>query len=180
MVGASDGSLVGSNACLAPRAVKLHILAVGHRMPAWVQAGFEHYARRMPRDTPLQLREVRPQPRSAGALHAAQVERILKAEGERLRDALLPGCTTVVLDQRGQALASEGLGHKLAQWMQAGRDVCFVIGGADGLDPDIKHSAHLMLSLSAMTFPHQLVRVILAEQLYRASALLHNHPYHRA
>jgi len=160
--------------------VKLHVLAVGHRMPAWVQAGFEDYARRMPRDIPVQLREIRPQPRGAGTLSAAQTEGILKAEGERLRNALPQDCYTVVLDQAGQALGSERLAQRLAQWMQDGRDVCFVIGGADGLDAGLKRSAQLMLSLSAMTLPHQLVRVILAEQLYRAASLLRNHPYHRA
>jgi 23S rRNA (pseudouridine1915-N3)-methyltransferase len=160
--------------------VKLHILAVGHRMPAWLQAGFEDYARRMPRDLPLQLREIRPQPRGAGALSAAQTEAMLKAEGERLRAALPAGCRMVALDERGQTLDSARLARQLAQWMQDGRDVCFVIGGADGLDAGIKRSAHLMLSLSAMTLPHQLVRVILAEQLYRAASVLRNHPYHRA
>ena len=160
--------------------MKLHILAVGHRMPAWVQAGFEDYARRMPRDLPLQLREIRPQARGAGARSAAQTEALLKAEGERLRGALPSGCHTVVLDERGQTLDSAHLARQLAQWMQERRDVCFVIGGADGLDVGIKRSAHLMLTLSVMTLPHQLVRVILAEQLYRAASMLRNHPYHRA
>jgi 23S rRNA (pseudouridine1915-N3)-methyltransferase len=160
--------------------VKLHILAVGHRMPAWVQAGFEDYARRMPREMPLLLKAVRPEPRGSGALSAAQIERILKIESERLRSAAPQGCLLVALDERGQALTTERLAQHLGQWLQQGRDVCFAIGGADGLDADFKRSAHLMLSVSAMTLPHQLVRVILAEQLYRASSMLQHHPYHRA
>lgn len=159
--------------------MKLHILAVGHRMPAWVQAGFEDYARRMPREMPLLLTEVRPEPRGTGVLPAARIERILKAESERLRGAAPHGCLLVALDERGQALTTERLAQRLGEWLQQGRDVCFAIGGADGLDADLKRSAHLMLSVSAMTLPHQLVRVILAEQLYRAASLLHHHPYHR-
>lgn len=149
-------------------------------MPAWVQAGFEDYARRMPRDLPLQLREIRPQPRGGGALSAAQTGAMLKAEGERLRASMPAGCQVVALDEHGQTLDSARLARQLAHWMQDGRDVCFVIGGADGLDVGIKRSAQLMLSLSAMTLPHQVARVILAEQLYRATSLLRNHPYHRA
>lgn len=159
--------------------MKLHILAVGHRMPAWVQAGFEEYARRMPREMRLTLKEVRPEPRGSGAASAAQIARILKAEGERLRGALADGCLLVALDERGQALSTERFARQLAEWLRQGRDVCFAIGGADGLDADLRRSAHLMLSVSAMTLPHQLVRVILAEQLYRAACLLQHHPYHR-
>jgi 23S rRNA (pseudouridine1915-N3)-methyltransferase len=148
-------------------------------MPAWVQAGFEEYARRMPREMRLALKEVRPEPRGSGAVSAAQIERILKAEGERLRGALADGCLLVALDERGQTFSTERFARQLAEWLQQGRDVCFAIGGADGLDADLRRSAHLMLSVSAMTLPHQLVRVILAEQLYRAACLLQHHPYHR-
>ncbi len=158
---------------------RLNILAVGHRMPAWVQAGFEEYARRMPRGMRLSLKEVRPEPRGSGAPPAAQIERILKAEGERLRGALPESCLLVALDERGRSLTTERFARHLAEWLRQGRDVCFAIGSADGLDADLKRSAHLMLSVSAMTLPHQLVRVILAEQLYRAACLLQHHPYHR-
>jgi len=158
--------------------MRLLVLAVGHKMPAWVSAGFEDYARRMPREMPVELVEIRPQPR--GSASAGQVARLLKAEGERLRAAIPAGAVCVALDEHGEAVSTEGLGRRLESWRQQGADVAFLIGGADGLDPDLKRSARLMLSLSAMTLPHQLVRVILAEQLYRAASLLHNHPYHRA
>jgi 23S rRNA (pseudouridine1915-N3)-methyltransferase len=160
--------------------MRLLVLAVGHKMPAWVSTGFEDYARRMPREMPIQLTEIKPEPRSAGAPAGGQVGRLLRAEGGRLRAAIPAGATCVALDEHGEGLTTEGLAKRIEGWRQQGGDVAFLIGGADGLDPDLKRSARLMLSLSAMTLPHQLVRVILAEQLYRAASLLQNHPYHRA
>jgi 23S rRNA (pseudouridine1915-N3)-methyltransferase len=160
--------------------MRLLILAVGHKMPGWVSSGFEEYARRMPRDMPLQLIEIKPEPRGSAPPTPGQVERLVKAEGARLRAAIPADCLSVALDERGQALTTEGLSKQVERWRQQGADVAFLIGGADGLDPDIRRSARLMLSLSTMTLPHQLVRVILAEQLFRAASLLHNHPYHRA
>ena len=159
--------------------MRLLILAVGHKMPAWVSAGFEDYARRMPRDTPLQLVEVRPQPRGTGAGAPAQISRMLKLEAERLRSAIPTGATCVALDEHGRPATTQDLARLLEDWRRSGRDVAFLVGGADGLEPELKRSAHLMLSLSAMTLPHQLVRVLLAEQLYRAASLLQGHPYHR-
>jgi len=160
--------------------VKLLILAVGHKMPAWVSMGFEDYARRMPRDTALQLVEIRPQPRGKTADSPAQIERLLQLEAQRLRAAIPAGATCVALDERGRSVSTQDLARLLEGWRQAGADVAFLVGGADGLERDLKRSAHLMLSLSAMTLPHQLVRVLLAEQLYRAASLLQGHPYHRA
>lgn len=160
--------------------MRLLILAVGHKMPAWVSMGFEDYARRMPRDTPLQLVEVRPQPRSKGVDVPAQIDRMLKLEAQRLRSAIPAGATCVALDEHGKTASTQDLARWLEGWRREGADVAFLIGGADGLELELKQSAHLMLSLSAMTLPHQLVRVLLAEQLYRAASLLQGHPYHRA
>jgi 23S rRNA (pseudouridine1915-N3)-methyltransferase len=160
--------------------MRLLILAVGHKMPAWVSAGFDDYARRMPRDTPLQLVEVRPQPRGAAAGTPAQVGRMLMLEAQRLRSTIPTGATRVALDEHGRPATTHELARLLEDWRRSGRDVAFLVGGADGLEPELKRSAHLMLSLSAMTLPHQLVRVLLAEQLYRAASLLQRHPYHRA
>jgi 23S rRNA (pseudouridine1915-N3)-methyltransferase len=159
--------------------VKLHLLAVGHRMPAWVATGFEDYARRFPRDTPLLLREIRPEPRGTAEPSPALVERLLRSEATRLRNALPAGAVAVALDERGEALTTRQFAQMLSRWLPEGRDLAFLVGGADGLDPEIKRSAQVVLSLSAMTLPHQLVRVLLAEQLYRAVSLLRNHPYHR-
>jgi 23S rRNA (pseudouridine1915-N3)-methyltransferase len=143
-------------------------------MPAWVAAGFDVYARRMPRETPLILKEIRPEP--AGGVPA---DRVRDAEAQRLRNSLPAGCRVVALDEHGQSLRTDAFAARIEGWSHAGQDVAFLIGGAEGLDSSLKQSAHLMLSLSAMTLPHQLVRVVLAEQLYRAVSLLRNHPYHR-
>jgi 23S rRNA (pseudouridine1915-N3)-methyltransferase len=159
--------------------VKLRIVAVGHKPPAWVQAGFEDYARRMPREVRIELTEIRPAPRSRQPASAATVARILAAEKSRILAAVPAGCVRIALDERGKPLATADLARSLAGWMQGGRDVAFLIGSADGLDEAIKKDADLLLSLSAMTLPHALVRVLLAEQLYRALSMTQNHPYHR-
>ena len=159
--------------------MKLHILAVGHKPPDWMVAGFEDYARRMPREARLELAEIKPAARSRQSPSAASVCRILEAEKSRLLAALPPGCVRIALDERGKLLSTADLARRLAAWMQGGRDVAFMIGSADGLDPELKAGADLLLSLSAMTLPHAMVRVLLAEQLYRAMSMIQNHPYHR-
>ena len=159
--------------------MKLHILAIGHKPPDWVVAGFEDYARRMPREARIQLTEIKPAPRSRQAPSAAAVARILEAEKSRLVAALPPGCVRIALDERGKPLSTADLARRLTAWMQGGRDVAFLIGSADGLDQELKADADLLLSLSAMTLPHAMVRVLLAEQLYRAMSMIQNHPYHR-
>ena len=155
--------------------MKLHVLAVGHRMPGWVTEGFLEYSKRMPREMPLQLKELKPAQRSA----AADVPRWLAAEAERIAAATPSGALRVVLDEKGRSFPTRTLADHLERWRREGRDVAFVIGGADGLAPELKKDAGLLWSLSPLTLPHGLVRVILAEQLYRAASLLTNHPYHR-
>jgi 23S rRNA (pseudouridine1915-N3)-methyltransferase len=159
--------------------VKLHIIAVGHRPPDWVAAGFEEYARRMPRSARISLTEIKLATRSRQTPSEASVTRILAEEKSRILAAIPSGCVKIALDERGKQLSSAELARKLDGWMQGGRDIAFVIGSADGLDRDLKAGADLLLSLSAMTLPHALVRVLLAEQLYRAHSLIRNHPYHR-
>lgn len=159
--------------------MKLHIVAVGHRPPAWVAEGFEEYARRMPREARVELSEIRPAPRGRRGPSPAAVAQILAAEKSRILAAVAPGCVRIALDERGKQLSTVEFARRLAGWMQGGRDVAFLIGGADGLDEDLKAGADLLLSLSAMTLPHALVRVLLAEQLYRVISLIRNHPYHR-
>ena len=159
--------------------MKLLVCAVGHRMPAWVGAGFDDYARRMPRELPIELIEIRPPARPSKPLHRTDVERLLDAEAQRIRAALPAGCRVVALDEHGQSYATGEFARMIEGWMREGGDTAFVIGGADGLQPRLKSDASLRLSLSAMTLPHQLVSVLLAEQLYRAISLLHRHPYHR-
>ena len=151
------------------------MLAVGQRMPAWVDAGFEDYARRMPKEARLDLVRIKPEPRGA----ATPVERLIDAEAKRIRSALPRPCYTVVLDERGSSCTTQALAQRIENWLMAGQDVAFVIGGADGLAPGIRAAADWVWSLTLLTLPHGLVRVIVAEQLYRAVSILKNHPYHR-
>jgi 23S rRNA (pseudouridine1915-N3)-methyltransferase len=153
--------------------VKFIVVAVGHRMPAWVDAGFAEYAGRMPRDARVELAALKPAPRGG------PLKRVLDAEGERLLAALPAGSYKVALDERGKLFDTLELARRIAGWRNAGRDVALVIGGADGLSESVKKSADLAWSLSPLTLPHGLARVVLAEQLYRAVSILHNHPYHR-
>jgi len=154
--------------------MKLKVVAPGHRMPAWVDAAFADYARRMSRETPLALIELKPEPRRGGV----PVERLLDAEAARIA-AACKDCTTIALDEHGAAWTTRTLAGKLERWREDARDVAFVIGSADGLAPSVKAGAQSVVALSALTLPHALVRVLLAEQLYRASMLLSGHPYHR-
>jgi 23S rRNA (pseudouridine1915-N3)-methyltransferase len=155
--------------------LKLIIAAVGTRMPAWVESGFDEYAKRFPRDCPLELLEVRAEPRTTGKTPAVMMEH----EATRLRQAVPPRSRLVVLDERGEDMTSRRLAERLQKWQAAGDDVAFVIGGPDGLAPVFKQSAHETMRLSSLTLPHAMVRVMLAEALYRAWSLLNNHPYHR-
>jgi 23S rRNA (pseudouridine1915-N3)-methyltransferase len=157
--------------------MKFHVVAVGHRMPAWIGAGFEEYARRMPRDARLALTEIKPENRGSGA--APAVGRILQAEHKRILGALPAGCYKVVLDESGKAFSTRQLAANIARWRETGRDIAFIIGGADGTAAALKREADMLWSLSPLTLPHALVRVVLAEQLYRAMSILNNHPYHR-
>lgn len=140
-------------------------------------AGYDEYARRMPRELPLVLHEIKPGRR--GDASAAVLARVLAEEKARILAPMPSGSVKVALDERGKALTTAQFARQLDAWMRDGRDVCFLIGGADGLDEALKRTADLVISLSPMTLPHALVRVVLAEQLYRAAALLRNHPYHR-
>ena len=155
--------------------MKLVVVAVGVRMPRWVDEAFAEYAKRMPRSCRLELVEIRPEPRAGGRT----VPQLLAAEGERIERAAPRGVMRVALDERGKELTTA----QLARWLEAqrrnGGDIAFLIGGADGLATAVMRGAELALRLSAMTLPHGLARVLLAEQLYRASSILHNHPYHR-
>jgi 23S rRNA (pseudouridine1915-N3)-methyltransferase len=159
--------------------LKLLVVAVGHRAPAWIEAGFSEYARRMPREARLELVSIRPEPRGRDSARAAGAKRILDAEARRIASALPARCFIVVLDQRGRACTTETLASRLAEWQSRG-DVAFVIGGADGLSETILEAADFRWSLSELTLPHALVRVILAEQLYRAVSIRKGLPYHRA
>ena len=155
--------------------MKLFVVAVGHRMPAWVQAGFDEVARRMPRELPLQLVEVKAEPRTSGKT----VEAMMAAEATRIEAALPPRCRRVILDERGTELTTLALARRLEAWQGEGQDIALIVGGPDGLAPKFKSGAHEAIRLSSLTLPHALVRPLLAEALYRAWTVLRNHPYHR-
>ena len=155
--------------------MKFWLIAVGQRMPGWVQQGYQEYARRLPAAAALQLRELRAETRGGGLDTAGVLER----EARRIEEALPAQCLRVVLDERGRRLSTEQLAQQMQDWRQQGRDIAFVIGGADGLAPRIKQGADLLLRLSDLTLPHSLARVLLAEQVYRVHSLLAGHPYHR-
>ncbi len=159
--------------------MKLRIVAVGHRMPQWISSGFEDYARRMPRDMPLALTELKPEPRGDKP-SAGDIARIVEQEAQRIEAAIPKGNLTVVLDESGKMVSTLQLADKITRWRDESRDVCFVIGGADGAAARLKQSAGWLWSLSPLTLPHGLARVVLAEQLYRAVSILGNHPYHRS
>jgi 23S rRNA (pseudouridine1915-N3)-methyltransferase len=154
--------------------VRLHLVAAGTRMPGWVDEGFREYAARMPRECRLELREVALGRRTRGGDPA----RAVAEEGERLLGASA-GCLRICLDVRGAAVDTPGLADKLAAWMQDGRDIALLVGGPDGLAGPCLEAAGWRWSLSPLTLPHGLVRVLVAEQLYRAWTVLSGHPYHR-
>lgn len=144
-------------------------------MPGWVEEGFAEYRKRMPREVRIELVEIKPEKRDGGKT----AEQAMAAESARIGAALPKGCLRVVLDERGRSFTSLQLADRLKEWLASGRDVALIVGGADGLAPEIKQEADLLWSLSALTLPHPLVRIVLAEQLYRAMSILQNHPYHR-
>jgi len=154
--------------------VKLSIVALGHKMPAWVAAGYADYAGRLPRDWPLDLVELKPEPRDRGR----SVPQLLETEAKRL-DAACAGATVVALDEAGSPWTTRELADRLERWRASTSSLAFVIGSADGLDPGFKRRAAARFSLSALTLPHAMVRVLLAEQIYRAASLIAGHPYHR-
>ncbi|XXQ67589.1 23S rRNA (pseudouridine(1915)-N(3))-methyltransferase RlmH [Neisseriaceae bacterium B1] len=155
--------------------MNITVLAVGTKMPRWVDEAVADYAKRFGRDIHYILKEIKPEKRGAG-VNAAQG---MAAEEKRLLEAIPQGAFLVVLDERGQAPTSMQLAEHLNTWQQNGEHVCFIIGGADGMTDALKQKARLMLRLSSLTLPHGMVRVLLTEQLYRAVSILHNHPYHR-
>ena len=146
-------------------------------MPDWIDAGFHAYAQRMPRASRIELIEIKPAGRSGTG--AGPVGQWLAAEAGRIRAALPKRRFTVVLDARGVPATTADLARRIERWRQNGRDIAFVIGGADGTASVLRQEADLVLSLSALTLPHGLCRILLAEQLYRAVSLLAGHPYHR-
>ncbi|MDQ3206763.1 MAG: 23S rRNA (pseudouridine(1915)-N(3))-methyltransferase RlmH [Pseudomonadota bacterium] len=156
--------------------MKANLIAVGERAPRWVALGFEEYRKRLSHWLPLSLVEVEPGTRGKGR----DLARAAQEEGARVLEALPRQAWVVALDGRGRGWSSEELAQRLEHWRGQGRDLAFLIGGPEGHAPDVVARADESWSLGPLTLPHMLVRLVAAEQLYRAAALLANHPYHRA
>lgn len=155
--------------------MRLRLLATGTRQPEWVVTAYDEYARRLPPHCRLELIEIP----TARRGKTADVEKNMEAEGERLLKAIPDGAYVVALDEHGQSVTTRILSNNLSDWLQVGRDVALLIGGPDGLAEGCLQRADWRWSLSPLTLPHGLVRVMVAEQLYRAHSLLQGHPYHR-
>lgn len=155
--------------------MQLFLIAVGHKMPKWVEDGFAEYAKRMPPEARIILKEVKPEVRTNNS-NAAQC---MAREAERILATLPTNAYVIALDERGQDWSTETLAKHWGEWLGLGQPIAIIIGGADGLAPEVKTRAQLKLRLSSLTLPHGMVRVLLAEQLYRAHTIYHQHPYHR-
>ena len=153
----------------------IHLVAVGNRMPGWVTDGYEEYAKRLPRECELVLKEIAPAKRGKNA----DIVRLREDEGERMLAALPRDIHVVALDLGGKDWSTPDLSQNLDRWLANGRDVALLVGGPDVLAPTCLQRAQQTWCLSRLTFPHPIVRVIVAEQIYRAWSLLQNHPYHR-
>jgi 23S rRNA (pseudouridine1915-N3)-methyltransferase len=154
--------------------MRLLVVAVGQRVPDWAQAAWDDYAKRFPPEMRLELKAVKTEPRASKTTAS-----LLAAERERIESAIPRGARIVALDERGTALTTMALAGKLKDWQLENDVVALVIGGPDGLDPAFRQAAHERIRLSDLTLPHAMVRVLLAEQLYRAWSINANHPYHR-
>jgi len=154
--------------------MRIHLIAVGTRRPSWEREGFAAYAKRLPRECTLDLVEI-PVAKRGGGDPAPQVA----AEGESMLRRAPKGARVVALDERGKAFTTRELAGRLDAWLHEGRDLALLIGGPDGLAPGCRAAADLEWSLSPLTLPHGLARIVVAEQLYRAWSLLAGHPYHR-
>ncbi len=155
--------------------MRIRLIAIGTRMPSWVEDGYADYAERLPREVKLELVEIAVEHRGKNA----DIARLREAEGEKLLRAA-GDARVIAFDERGDALDTIGWSKALKGWLQDGRDIALLVGGPDGHAPAVLARAEARWSLSKLTFPHALVRVVVAEQLYRAWSLLNNHPYHRA
>lgn len=154
--------------------MKLRIISVGHKMPAWVEMACADFTKRMPRESTVEIVEIKPEKRAAGN----STENIQLIEAKRILEAASKDYL-IACDERGQEITTLQLAEKMKYWQTLGRDVSIVIGGADGLHPSLKQRADWLWGLSKLTLPHAFVRVLLCEQLYRAHSVIQNHPYHR-
>lgn len=155
--------------------MKLKLLAVGTRMPSWVETGFEEYRKRMPAELKLDLIEIPLSSKGKGSSNQSK-----KTQGQAILKIVNKQDRVIALDVLGKSMSTETLATQLANWQMNGQDICLLIGGPDGLSTDCLERADMKWSLSDLTLPHPLVRILLMEQLYRAWTINKNHPYHRS
>lgn len=155
--------------------MKLKILAVGQKMPSWVSTGYKEYEKRMPRECSLELLEIQPAKRTK----QSNLAKVTEEEGKKILSLIKGSDHVVALEVMGKQWSTMGVAKKLSTWQGVNPSIIFIIGGPDGLSEDCLKRANEQWCLSKLTFPHPLVRVILAEQLYRGWSLMNNHPYHR-
>ena len=156
--------------------MKITVVAVGQRQPPWADAAVNEYLSRLPAEFKVECKLIKAEPRNGNV----PLARVLSAEAARIRAAVPRDAWMVALDERGKDWTTQQLADQLQRWRDSAEEVAFAIGGADGLDANLKQEARTLLRLSSMTLPHALARVMLAEQLYRAASMLAGHPYHRA
>jgi 23S rRNA (pseudouridine1915-N3)-methyltransferase len=156
--------------------MKIRLIAVGTKMPAWVTQGYQEYARRMPPDMALELCEIQPGQRGKGR----DVARAMQKEGDAMLAAIAPSDYVVALEVLGKSWTTEQLSSQMESWRMNGRDIALLVGGPEGLDQRCVARADIKWSLSPLTLPHPMVRLLVSEQLYRGWSIINNHPYHRA
>ena len=155
--------------------MRIRIIAVGTKMPDWVEQGYAEYAKRMPRDCLVEMVELPLAQRSKNS----DIAKAMEKEGEAMQAVIGKGEQVIALDVKGKPWSTEQLAENLAAWKMSGSNFCLLIGGPDGLAPECLALASAKWSLSPLTLPHPLVRILVIEQLYRACTILQNHPYHK-
>lgn len=155
--------------------MQIHLIAVGQRMDDWVNQGFTEFSKRLPPECRINLIEIPPNKRTKNS----DISRVIEEEGERLLAAVPARSQVIALDVNGKSWSTEQLAEQLQSWLAEGRDIALLVGGPDGLSDKCRARAELSWSLSKLTLPHPLVRVVIAEQVYRAWSITKGHPYHR-
>ena len=155
--------------------MRIHILTVCQKVPTWIEEGYREYQKRLPRDLELIVKEIKPQTRGA----RISTDKIKEEEAKKILEVIPGKARVIVMDERGKALSTQEWADRLSGWQLDFPEVAFVIGGSEGLSDKIRQRADEIWALSKMTFPHALVRVLIAEQIYRAWTVLQGHPYHR-
>lgn len=153
----------------------IHFITVGQKMPKWVQEGYAEYEKRLPKACSLKLVELPMAQRGK----TSSVEQMKAEEAKRILAAIPKGARVIALDEHGQQVTTKGLADKMEEWLSGGQDIALIVGGPDGLDQSILQQAQWKWGLSKLTMPHPMVRIMVAEQIYRAWSVINNHPYHR-